>query len=351
MPSFFSGVNLKDKVIFTRNLGLLLKSGLALDQTFDILSDQTAGRFKKVIEAMGAKILSGHRLSDALAEHPGIFSNFYINTVKAGEAGGTLYENLEIVADYLAREKELKEKIRSALFYPAIVLGLAMVIALFVSFWVLPKIMPIFKGLKVDLPLTTRGLIAITGFIENSGGLALAGLAALAILFIWLFRLKKLKPFWHYLNLHLPIINRLSRNWNLTIINQTLATLLKCGLSLDEALSVTAQTATNYHYQTRINQARSRISEGNGLAESLAEQTGYFPKININLIKLGEKSGRLEEELNSLARFYRDEVDNDLKTLTTALEPILLILIGLLVGGLALSIITPIYKITGTLNR
>jgi type II secretory pathway component PulF len=255
------------------------------------------------------------------------------------------------VAKQLTKEKELIDKIKGAMFYPLIILVLGLVIGLALAFFVLPKITPIFTALKVDLPITTRFLIWFSGLIQNYGFILLAILVGFIIFAIWLARQKFFKPVSHFLFLHLPIISKLSRYKNLSQFCRTLGTLLRSGLSLDEALQITENTVSNYYYKKSIAEVGRRISRGGTLSENLTEYSEYFPRLTIGMIRVGEKSGSLEEEFFNLANIYETEVDNTAKTLSTAVEPILLIIIGVIVGGLALSIITPIYKITGSVYR
>ena len=347
----FNRISLNDKAMFANNLAIMLKSGLTLIEAFDILIDQAKGAYKQALKIIVARLMAGNNLAEALAQFPRIFSPFFISSTAAGEASGTLEENLANMADHLSKEKELKEKIKSAMFYPMIVLALGATIAMVIVFFVLPKITPVFMGLKVELPLATRILIWLAGFTENYGGYLFGFLIFLAIFFIWLLRQRFIKPLTHFLILNTPIIKSLSRSRNLAVFSRTLGTMLKSGLSIDEALHITAGTVHNYYYQASLEKIRERVSKGNKLADSLKGYLKYFPKMAIGLLGVGEKSGNLEEELFNIAGIYEQRVDTAAKRLTTALEPLLLIVVGFVVGWLALAIITPIYQITGNIYR
>ena len=343
----FGNISLKEKAVFTKNLALMLKSGLSISESLEILQDQASGKFKQIVRALAQSVQSGNAFAQALSGYKTLFSGFYINAVKAGEASGTLDASLENVAEYLRKEKDLKSSIQRAMFYPAIVLGLGFVIALVIAFFVLPKILPLFRGLKLKLPLTTRILIALADYIDRYGGRTLVALFIVGALSVWISRQAWIKPLTHKLILKIPIISGISRNRNLSVSCLTLGTLLKSGLSINEALAITARTVKNRYYRLAIENVDRKVSQGNTLSDSLAEQGKYFPKMATSMIKVGEKSGNLEEELLALAGMYEQEVDNATKLFATAIEPILLVIIGLMVGGLAVSIITPIYMITG----
>ena len=349
--NFFSRVGLKEKAVFTKNLAIMLKSGLAVTESLDILADQASGKFKAAIEKIEKSIMAGNSLAASMERHSKFFSDFYINTIKAGETSGNLEKNLMNIAGRLSKQKELNDKIKSAMFYPLIVLILSFVMGLTMAFVVLPKITPIFIGLKIDLPLTTRALIWFSEFIKNNTPVVLTGIGIFLTFFTWLFKQKFFKPILHYLFLHLPIVNKLSRYKNLSQFSGNLEALLKSGLSIDEALRITANTVENFYYKRKIKKVAEKISQGGKLSDNLANYEKYFPKLTTSLIRVGEKSGNLEEELNNLSQIYEDEVNNAVKLIATAVEPILLIIIGVIVGGLALSIITPIYKVTGNIYR
>jgi len=349
--SFLGRISLRDKTMLASNLAIMLKSGLAITESLDILVDQSTGKFRRIIQSISQSVMAGNSLSSSFAKFPKIFSAFFINAIQAGESSGNLENNLSNVAKQLTKEKELIDKIKGAMFYPLIILILAFVIGIALAFFVLPKITPIFTALKVDLPITTRFLIWFSDLIQNYGFIMIAILVGFIIFAIWLTRQKFFKPVSHFLFLRLPIISKLSRYKNISQFCRTLGTLLRSGLSLDEALQITEKTVSNYYYKKSIAEIGGRISQGGTLSENLAEYSKYFPRLAISMIRVGEKSGSLEEEFFNLANIYETEVDNTAKTLSTAVEPILLIIIGVIVGGLALSIITPIYKITGSVYR
>ncbi len=343
----FNRVGLKEKSIFAGNLAIMLKSGLTITEALDISREQASGRLKETIREIARMVVAGNSLAKSMKQYPDIFPGFFTSAVAAGEASGNLENNLHHLAEQLKREKELADKIKSAMFYPVIVLVLGAVLGLSLAFFVLPKITPLFTGLNIKLPLTTRALIAVSNLVQAHGYVLLGALVAAVIVISWLVRQRFVRPLTHYLFLRLPLIKGLSMRKNLAQICLTLGTLLKSGLSIDEALIITGNAAGNYYYGRCLAHVRADVSEGGKLSDGLEEFRAYFPQMAVSMIRVGEKSGRLEEELLDLARIYDAEAQNVTGTMATAIEPALLIVIGLVVGGLALAIITPIYQLSG----
>lgn len=345
------GVSPTQKLVFARYLSVMLKSGLTISEALDIIHDQASGKFKKIIFNVLKSVRSGNSLSESLRKYPKVFSDLFINTAYAGEASGTLDKNLDNIADQLKGEKELATKIKSAMVYPIIVIVATSILGLAMAFLVLPKITPLFEGMDMELPITTKMLIWVSNHIQQSGLQILGGMTLVIILFLWVIRQRFAKPVTNFIILKTPIIKNISYNANLARFSRTLATLLKSGLNIDEALNITKDTVSNYYFKKVLNKISNRISQGSTLSSNLSEHEKFFPKLVISMVRVGEKSGNLEESLYYLAEFYDTEVDTATRTLSTAIEPILLIGIGLAVGGMAMSIVTPIYQITGNINQ
>ncbi len=343
----FQYVSLKEKAVFVRNLAIMIKAGLSLADALQILSRQSKSFLKKVILDVESSVRAGNSLSSSFEKYPKIFSSFFINSIHSGEVSGNLDSNLEAIADYLEKQKDLLDKIKTALAYPVIILVLSFSLGMLVSFFVLPKITPLFIGLKIDLPWTTRLLIAFADLVKNYGFFLFFGVVFFLIFLFWLFRQNFIKPLTHFIFLHTPIFKGIARNKNLALFSRTMATLLHSGLNIDDALEVSRNTVSNYYYQKSLKAVSKSATQGSSLSENLANYSAYYPDLMIGLIRVGEESGNLEEELFNLAHIYEREVDNSIKILSSAIEPALLIIIGFVVGILALSIITPIYKITG----
>lgn len=343
-------VSFNQKLIFARYLSIMLRSGLTISEAMDIIHEQATGKFKKITARIASSVKSGNSLSDSIKMFPNIFSNLMINSTYAGEVSGTLEDNLGSVAQQLEDEKELRTKIKSAMIYPIIVLIGTFILGMSMAFFVLPKITPLFEGMKMELPFTTRLLISISHAVQAHGLAIFLSIFSAITALVWLAKQKFSRPVTNYLTLHLPLIKNITRNYNLASFCLTFGTLLKSGISIDKALEISANTASNYYYRKNLLTVAKRTTHGSKLSSNLSEFERYFPNITISMIKVGEKSGNLEETLFYLSDFYKKEVDFATKSLSTAIEPIMLIGIGIAVATMAMSIITPIYQITGNVR-
>lgn len=337
-----------EKIAFAKHLAIMLKSGLTISEALDIIRNQAKGRLKNIVTTVMKSVLSGRTLSSSLEKFPRDFSPLFINTVMVGESSGNLEDNLDYVSEHLKKNKELMEKIKSAMIYPVIVLVFAFILGMALSFLVLPKIIPMFKGLDVELPITTRMLISFTDFIDIHGRKLFIGIISFVVFILWFAKRKFAQPITHFLLLKSPLIGTITRNKNLSTFANTLGTLLRSGLNIDEALEISRKTVDNYYFKKYLRSASVKTQRGLKLSDILENNKKIFPGIATSMIRIGERSGKLEDTLLYLAEHFENEVDTATKRLSTAIEPILLIFIGLVVGGLAISIITPIYKITGS---
>lgn len=344
-------ISIMARALFARHLAMMLKSGISISEALMIVQDSAAGRLKKIVGEVAKTVRAGSSLADAFSRYPKVFSGLFGGAVYAGEASGTLSENLENIAEQLEKEQALNSKIKRALFYPLTVLGMAFVLGMGLAFFVLPKIMPLFEGLKVDLPFTTKALIWFSHLVQKSGFYIFSGIIVFLALFVWLLKRKFIRPLTHRFLLRCPIVKKISRNINLARLARTLGMLLKSGVNIDQALEITEKTLSNYYYKRALGKVSQMISQGNKLSDGLARFEKLFPPIFVRMLKVGEESGRFEETLFYLARFYESQVDGATKSLALAIEPILLLVIGLVVGFLALSIMTPIYNISGGIRR
>ncbi len=347
----FGKVSLTARSLFAEHLSVMLKSGLTITDALTIGVESNRGKMKKVLKKVLKSVESGNSFSSALARHPKTFSGLFINAVRAGETSGTLEENLSHVAEQLAKEKELVSKIKGAMLYPVVVLTASFVLGMVLSFVVLPKITPLFTGLKMELPFTTRALISFSAFVESHGTELFLGIIGGVIFLVWLLKQRFMNPITHWFLLHFPIVKNITRSANLARFSRTLGTLLKSGLNVDEAVAITGNTVDNHYFQGATKSIANSVGKGTTLSSNMERYSRLFPIMPVRMVRVGEESGRVDETLLYLAHFYELEVDNSTKALSTAIEPVLLLFIGLVVGFLALSIITPIYNITGNVRR
>jgi len=342
----FGGVSLVQKAVFAKHLAIMLKAGLPIIEALNIAQDSASGKFKKIIKEISGSVETGRSLSTSFARYPDVFSSFFVNAAHAGEVSGSLTESLENIAIQLEKEKDLAAKIKGAMLYPTIVLIAASILGMVLVFVILPKIVPLFKGLRVELPATTRALIAFSTIVQNYGSYLFFGVVVFIIFIGWLIKQEFSKPTIHWLLLNTPILKDITYNAKLSEFSRTLGMLLKSGVNIDKALEISKNTIGNYYYSQALKEISQNIRKGTKLSENLAQYDKLFPIMVTRMVGVGEESGNFEEILFYLSDFYEDEVDTATKALSAAIEPLLLIFIGSVVGFLALSIITPIYSIT-----
>lgn len=350
MEIAIGGFDAAQKALFAKSMAVMIKSGLTVSEALDITADSMSGRFKTILRHIQTSVDAGGTFSESLRQYPKVFPPLFVNAVYAGEMSGSLEENLEHVAEQMRKEKELSAKIKGAMLYPVVVLIATFCLGLAISFFVLPQITPLFEGLNVKLSITTRGLIWFSHLVQTHGMALFGGIVGGVTALIYLGRQSYTHPITHWILLNLPVIKPLVRQANIARFCRTLGTLLKSGLPIDEAMNITRDTLTNYYFQRAVRDIASRLSSGAPLSEHLSRYEHLFPKLVTRMVHVGEESGTLEDALYYLAGYYEGEVDESAKTMATAIEPVLLIGIGLVVGFLALSIITPIYNITGSIK-
>lgn len=344
---FIDRVSHLDKLLFAKHLSTMIKAGLSLREGVATIQEQISSKkFKKVLDDVIKQLDNGQSLADSLARHPRVFSELFINMVKIGEASGTLEENLGHLALQLEKSYDLRRKVKAAMIYPVLVLvstfGLGGALALFV----LPKLVPLFKSFDIKLPMSTRILLWITETFQNYGFYVILFLCFLVGVLVFLSRLGSVKSNSHKLILKVPVVGKVVRDVNLARFSRTLGTLLKSGISIVEALNITAGTLGNMSYQVQTKAMALKVQRGQEIAAYLKDRPKLFPPTLSHMISVGEKTGNLEDSLLYLAEFYEKEVDSATKNLSVILEPMLLIFIGIIVAFIAVSIITPIYQLT-----
>lgn len=346
-----SGVSLGQRTLLARHLAIMLKSGLSLTESLRIVQDSARGALRNILDHVVRSVTSGRSFADALSDHTKVFPGLFISAVRAGEVSGTLETNLEHLALQLEKDRAIVSKVKGALVYPIIVLVATVVLSLVIAFFVLPQIIPLFVGLKMKLPVTTQMLIAFSLFVQQNGVPFLISLVIGIVFLLWLMKRPFVRPVTHWFFLKIPIVKQITQSSNLARFSRTLGMLLKSGLRIDEALEIMKQTLENVYYKAAMHELGLRVTKGSTLYEILNQYPHLFPIVLVHMVRVGEESGKLEDTLLYLGDYYESEVDAATKALSTAIEPALLIFIGLAVGFLALSIITPIYNITGGVKK
>ncbi|MBI3332129.1 type II secretion system F family protein [Candidatus Peregrinibacteria bacterium] len=350
MKPFTTSLGAEETILLLRNIGVMLKAGVPLARALSIAESDSSKRMRAVIKHVRLNIEMGRALADAMATAPRRFPPLSVNLVRTGELSGTLEESLDAIVRHLRAAQELKHKIRAAMMYPFFVLIAIGGLGLSLGIFVLPKLIPIFESLDMDLPWSTRLILWLAEFFGAYGLWVGFGTFVAAAVVLTLLSLERTKPLIHRLLLSLPYIRRIQINAGVAEFGATLSTLLKSSLPLKAALEATAHATRNRVFRAAIFQMIPHVTGGVTLAESIRKTGKLFPSMATTLIAVGEESGSLETTMDYIGSTYESEVDYAVKNLTTALEPMLLIGIGLIVGFTVISIITPLYNVTGGLQ-
>jgi type IV pilus assembly protein PilC len=336
----------EDIAIFSRQLATMLAAGIPLVQAFEIVGNgHEKPSMQKLILDIKADVEGGTSLHEALSKHPLYFDDLYVNLVEAGEQAGALENLLDKIATYKEKTEALKKKVKKALFYPAAVLVVAVVVTMILLIFVIPQFESLFKGFGADLPAFTQMVIDLSRFVQAKGiyiGVVLAG----AVWFFLYFkkRSKALRMFLDRMALKLPIIGPILNKAAIARYARTLSTMFAAGVPLVEALDSVAGATGNIVYEQAVMKMRDEVSTGQRLQRAM-ENTGLFPNMVIQMIAVGEESGSLDEMSGKVASFYEAEVDNAVDAMSSLLEPLIMAILGVLVGGLVIAMYLPIFKL------
>jgi len=344
-------VKLEDIVLFSRQLATMVDSGIPLLQSLDILAEQVEGSsFRVIILKLRNDVETGNSLSAALAKHPQAFSSLYVNMTKAGESSGMLDDILDRLATYLEKMAALRRKIRSALVYPAVVVSMAVTITAFLMLKVIPTFKGIFETLGGTLPLPTRILIAISDLMSHYFLYGLGLLILMIIGIIAYIRTEKGRLNRDRVLLKIPIIGKLFQKLTVARFSRTLATLVKSGVPILGSLEIVGKTSGNKIIELCIEEARNSIREGENIAGPLSKG-GVFPPMVVRMIAVGEETGQLEKMLSKIADFYDEQVEASVSALTSIIEPVIIAFLGIVVGGIVVSMFLPIFKLTELVSK
>jgi len=333
-----------------KSLSTLLKAGIPLSETMDTIAGQPSDEnLNNIYSYISSEVRKGSTLADAMRLFPKTFPETISSVVEAGEKGGSLETNLLFISETIQKEWEVSKKLKGAVVYPIIVIAIVVVMFIAMIFFVFPKLETMFQAFP-NVPELTQKIMAGAGFIRTNWIPIFGGIAALVIVFIIFLRTKAGKKFSAWLAIHFPILKDLFKANILSSFSRTLSVLLGSGIPLEKAMEITASTTNNYIYAECFREICKKIGEGNDLSLSLSNYPDYFNKSFVKMIDIGEVSGSLEENLMYLHDFYAEEVDEMSENLVTLIQPLLLIFIGVLIGGLALLVLMPIYQLMGSIN-
>jgi type IV pilus assembly protein PilC len=339
-------VNAGDIAVFSRQLATMLAAGIPLVQAFEIVGNgNEKPAMQKLILDVKADVEGGTSLHEALGKHPLYFDDLYVNLVEAGEQAGALESLLDKVATYKEKTEALKKKVKKALFYPAAVLVVAFIVTVVLLIFVIPEFESLYKGFGADLPAFTQMVINLSRFVQHDGVYIAVVLAGAAWAFIYFKkRSRAMREFLDRLVLKIPVIGPILNKAAIARYARTLSTMFAAGVPLVEALESVAGATGNIIYERAVLKMRDEVSTGQRLQRAM-EQTGLFPNMVNQMIAVGEESGSLDEMSGKVATFYEAEVDNAVDAMSSLLEPLIMVVLGVLVGGLVIAMYLPIFKL------
>lgn len=339
------GVKTHDKIVFAKNLSKMIEAGLPVTKALSILERQSKGKLKKVIISITESLNSGYTLSESMKNFPDVFSPLFISMVKAGEESGNLSQSLLNVGQQMEKSYQLTKKIRGALMYPAVIFCLMIVIGILMMVYMVPTLTATFTGLGIKLPLSTRIIIAISNFLKSYLVFVLMGVVILISGVLYALRTKAGKRFSDYMLLHIPVIKEIVKQINAARTARTLSSLLSSGVDIIVAIGVTRDVLQNSYYKEVLDKVQATIQKGDQISSIFFKNELLYPVFVGEMVSVGEETGKIGDMLMSVANFYEDEVDQKTKDMSSIIEPVLMIIIGVAVGIFAISMLAPTYSL------
>lgn len=337
-----------DKIALISNLSTMLTAGIPILEAVNNLLEDSKGGTKKVLETLRDDLTQGHQVNFSMAKFPNVFDKVTVNVVRASEEAGTLDVTLKDLRDNLRKQNEFNDTVKSALMYPMFIMGVFVLVLLLNLLFVLPKVALVFRNLKVALPLPTRILVWVSDFMTKNTIPFLFIVAAVVLFFVYLFTQKR--NFILNILYSLPGVSGLVKLIDITQFSRSMYLLLTSGISIIAALDLATDIVSRRETQKTIQKSKELILSGKTLSEGLRLNKGYIPTIMIKLIETGERTGSLDKSMSDISEYFDYQVTTTLKTLTAMLEPIMLVLVGVVVGGMMVAIIAPIYGLISNVS-
>lgn len=342
-----TGIKIDKKIMFTKNLSAMLSAGLTLSRALSVVERQSGNKYlKRVVTDLEEQVKRGSAFHEALAAHPNVFSKLFIAMTKAGEESGTLANSLSVVGHQMERSHTLAKKIKGAMIYPAIIVIAIIVIAILMLLYVVPTLSATFVSLGVDLPLSTRVIVATSNFMLNHLIVVLGGMTLLIALGTAFLRSERGSNLFLRLALRIPVIGELVRESYSARAARSLASLLASGVEMLSALAIAEEVVGTTLFSSVVADAKERVRKGEALSVAFAAKTNLYPVMFSDMIAVGEETGKVADMLGQVAEYYETDVEDKTKDLSTVIEPVLMLLIGSVVGVFALSMISPIYSLS-----
>jgi type IV pilus assembly protein PilC len=350
IPGLGSKITEQEVVIFTRQFATMIEAGLPLVQCLDILARQSENKeFARVIGQVKTDVESGDSFADALRKHPRVYSDFYVNMVEAGETGGILDTILARLAAYMEKAAALKSQVKGAMVYPAVIIGIAIIVVVFLLLYVIPVFADMFASFGGTLPAPTRFVMFLSDLVKDYILYVIPLVGVLIWFFKRFYKTEKGRVMVDTLLLKLPVFGPLIQKVAVAKFTRTLGTLVSSGVPIIDGLEITARTAGNKVVEGAVLSIISSIKEGQTIAEPLGRQA-IFPPMVVQMIEVGENAGALDAMLNKIADFYDQEVDTAVAALTKLMEPMLMVFLGTVIGGMVVAMYLPIFKIAGAIE-
>jgi type IV pilus assembly protein PilC len=351
IPGFGGKVKDKELTVFTRQIATMINAGLPLVQSLEVLASQQPNKqFKRILTKIREDVEGGSTFAASLKQHPTVFTPLYMSMVEAGEAGGFLDTVLNRLAGYIEKSMALRRKVKGAMIYPATIITVAVAVVIFLLIFVIPTFKTLFEGFGAALPLPTRIVLELSRLVRTHVVTVLGAFVGTVFALRFYYRTEKGKKVIDSLLLRLPIIGQLIRKVSVAKFTRTLGTLVSSGVPILDGLNITARVAGNKVVEEAILKTRSSIAEGKTIADPLGA-SGIFPPMVVQMISVGEQTGALDAMLAKIADFYDAEVDQAVSNLTTLLEPIMIVFLGVVVGGVIIAMYLPIFKLVTVIGR
>lgn len=346
----FGRIKLAERIIFSRNLAVMIGAGLSLTRALEALSRESHNpKFKTIIDDVISEVRQGKSFSESLAKHPKVFSTLYVSMVEAGEKSGKLQESLTVIANQLQADYDLVRKVKGAMIYPSVIFVAMIFIGVGMMIYVVPTLSGVFRELNVELPPTTRFIIWMSDLFLNYLFFFIIGAALLIGGVIQLARTVPGKRFLDVFFVKAPLVGSLTKKFNAARTARTLSSLISSGVQVLESLDITSRVVQNHLYSAILLQAKQSIQRGDTISKIFIEHEDLYPTLVGEMLAVGEETGESSKMLDEVAKFYETQVSDATKDLSTIIEPVLMIIIGLAVGFFAVSMIMPMYSLTDAL--
>lgn len=345
--SLFAGISVKDKMFFAKNLGSMLEAGLPFARALSVLANQTSKKsFKKIIKDIEKNVRGGDSFSQALGQYGWVFDDFFLSMVEMGENTGNLDKALKLIADQMKKDYEIRSKIKGAMIYPAVIVTVMVIVGVVMMVVLVPKLAATFKELKVELPPATKIVVWLGSVFSNYLILMIVVVVAVVIASLLFFKKTSIgQNILHWVFLHLPGLKGMSQKINCARFSRTMGALLAGGVPIVKSLEISSRTLSNVYFRSSIMVAKQDVQKGDQLSKSISAFPKLYPSMVLQMIEVGEESGIMDKTFNDLATFYEEEISEIIKNISSLIEPVIMILVGLGVGFFAVAMIQPLYGI------